>query len=140
MSQGKKFVEQDLNIVKKREEAQKDLENPYFLATDENDQNAVQQTAQLADQEVIKTDKEKEQELDLSNFVQLEDDMWGSMVHLDSMTDATIELNNPNRVIKPSKEQMAKEAAEKRAKQLEAEEKAAQEARDELLKPEVVDM
>ena len=139
MSQGKKFVEQDLNIVKKREEAQKDLENPYFLATDENDQNAVQQTAQLADQEVIKTDKEKEQELDLSNFVQLEDDMWGSMVHLDSMTDATIELNNPNRVIKPSKEQMAKEAAEKRAKQLEAEEKAAQEARDELLKPEVVD-
>ena len=60
MSQGKKFVEQDLNIVKKREEAQKDLENPYFLATDENDQNAVQQTALLADQEVIKTDKEKE--------------------------------------------------------------------------------
>ena len=48
--------------------------------------------------------------------MQLEDDMWGSMVQMDSMTDATIEINNPNRVIKPSKEQVAKEAAEKRAK------------------------
>lgn len=59
---------------------------------------------------------------------------------MNSMTDATIEINNPERVIKPSDAQLAKEAAEQRAKQLVAEEKAAQDARDELLKPEVVDM
>ena len=41
MSQGKKLIDIDESIVKKREEAQKDIENPYFLATDENDQNAV---------------------------------------------------------------------------------------------------
>jgi hypothetical protein len=28
--------------------------------------------------------------------------MWGSMVQMNSMTDATIEINNPERVIKPS--------------------------------------
>lgn len=38
--------------------------------------------------------------------------MWGSMVQMDSMTDATIEINNPNRVIKPSEAQLAKEADE----------------------------
>ena len=37
MSQGKKFVDIDASIVKKREEAQKDIENPYFLATNENE-------------------------------------------------------------------------------------------------------
>lgn len=32
MAEGKKFVETDKSIVEKREQAQKDLENPYFMA------------------------------------------------------------------------------------------------------------
>lgn len=86
------------------------------MATEDKDQNEVQQTAQIADQQVIKSEEEKDVELDLSSFVQLKDDMWGSMVQMNSMTDATIELNNPDKVIKPSEAELAKEAAEKQAK------------------------
>ena len=58
---------------------------------------------------------------------------------MNSMTDATIELNDPNRVKKPSAAELAKAAAEKQAKQQEAEKKAVEDARNELLKPEIVD-
>lgn len=102
MSNGNKFVENDPTVVKKREQAQKDMENPYFMATEDKDQNEVQQTSQMADQQIIKSEEEKDVELDLSSFVQIQDDMWGSMVQMNSMTDATIELNNPDRVILPS--------------------------------------
>ena len=78
------------------------MENPYFMATEDKDQNEVQQTSQMADQQIIKSEEEKDVELDLSSFVQIQDDMWGSMVQMNSMTDATIELNNPDRVILPS--------------------------------------
>lgn len=72
------------------------------MATEDKDQNEVQQTSQMADQQIIKSEEEKDVELDLSSFVQIQDDMWGSMVQMNSMTDATIELNNPDRVILPS--------------------------------------
>ena len=78
------------------------MENPYFMATEDKDQNEVQQASQMTDQQIIKSEEEKDVELDLSSFVQIQDDMWGSMVQMNSMTDATIELNNPDRVILPS--------------------------------------
>ena len=58
---------------------------------------------------------------------------------MNSMTDATIELNNPDKLNKPSDAEIAKAAAEKHAKQIEAENKAVLEARNELLKPDIVD-
>lgn len=58
---------------------------------------------------------------------------------MNTMTDATIKLNDPNFVKKPSAAELAKTAAENRAKQLEEEKKAVEEARNELLKPEIVD-
>ena len=72
------------------------------MATEDKDQNEVQQASQMTDQQIIKSEEEKDVELDLSSFVQIQDDMWGSMVQMNSMTDATIELNNPDRVILPS--------------------------------------
>jgi hypothetical protein len=55
------------------------------------------------------------------------------------MTDATIELNNPDKVNKPSDAEIAKAAAEKHAALVKAENQAVIDARNELLKPEIVD-
>jgi len=37
MSEGHKFVENDASIIDQRDQAQKDMENPYFMAQDEKD-------------------------------------------------------------------------------------------------------
>ena len=56
------------------------------------------------------------------------------------MTDATIELNDPEHKAAPSKLELAKKAAEKRAKEQEEEQRAVKEARAELLTPDPVDV
>lgn len=58
---------------------------------------------------------------------------------MNTMTDATIKLNDPNKENKPSDAEVAKAKAEKHAAQIEAEQQAIIEARNELLKPEIVD-
>ena len=139
MSEGGKFIEKDQAIIQIREQAKKELENPYFMAQDEKDQNETQVSAQIDDQDVKKTEQEKDQELDLTNFVQLSDDLWGATVQMNVMTDATIDINDPTKPVMPSAAELAKAAAEKQAKQVEEENKAVIDARNELLKPDIVD-
>jgi hypothetical protein len=55
------------------------------------------------------------------------------------MTDATIDINDPTKPVMPSAAELAKAAAEKQAKQVEEENKAVIDARNELLKPDIVD-
>jgi hypothetical protein len=61
-------------------------------------------TADLADQSLPKDPND----LDISEFVQLKDDLWGATAQMNVMTDETIKANDPNKVVKPSAAEIAK--------------------------------